>query len=51
MGVIEMNYLIVEEIKDELRVNDKLDFLEYLGIDYEDFEEFNESIDFDDCSA
>ena len=51
MEVIEMNYLIVEEIKDELRVNDKLDFLKYLGVDSEDFEEFNESIDFDDYSA
>lgn len=46
-----MNNQTVKEIKDELLVNDKLDFLKYLGIDFEDFEEFNESIDFDDYST
>jgi len=51
MEVIKMNNQTVKEIKDELLVNDKLDFLKYLGIDFEDFEEFNESIDFDDYSA
>jgi len=46
-----MIYSTDEEIKDELLDNDKFDFLKYLGIDSEDFEEFNDSIDFDDYSS
>ena len=51
MGVIEMHYFTVEEIKEELKQTDNLEFLKYLGIDSDDFKLFNEDIDFDDYSA
>lgn len=51
MGVIEMTDQLVQEIKDDLRQNDFKDFLNYLGIDPEDFEGINDSIDFDDYSS
>ena len=50
-GVIEMHYFTVEEIKEELKQTDNLEFLKYLGIDSDDFKLFNEDIDFDDYSA
>lgn len=49
-GVIEMMNQIVQEIEEDLKNNDYNDFLNYLGIEPEDFKEFNESIDFDDYS-
>ena len=51
MGVIEMHYFTVEEIKEELKQTDNLEFLKYLGIDSDDFKLLNEDIDFDDYSA
>lgn len=46
-----MNYSTIEEIKEELKsINDYCDFLRYLGIEPEDFELLNDSIDFDDYS-
>jgi len=42
---------VVQEIKDDLKSNDYKDFLNYLGVEPEDFEEFSEDIEFDDYSS
>lgn len=41
---------IVQEIKEELQTNDCNEFLKYLGVEPEDFDEFNDVIEFDDYS-
>lgn len=40
-----------QEIKEEIKGTDYKDFLNYLGINSDDFDKFNEDIDFDDYSA
>lgn len=39
------------EIKEELNKSSNLEFLKYLGIDSDDFDKFNDDIDFDDYSS
>jgi hypothetical protein len=46
-----MHYFTVKDIKEELKKTDNLEFLKYLGINSEDFDKFNDDIDFDDYSA
>jgi hypothetical protein len=43
--------LLEKEIEEEFNKNKNLEFLNYLGINSDDFDEFNEDIDFDDYSA
>jgi hypothetical protein len=40
-----------QEIKEELKKTDYQEFLNYLGINSDDFNQINEDIDFDDYSA
>ena len=40
-----------KEIKEEIKKTDYQEFLNYLGINYEDFEQITDDIDFDDYSA
>lgn len=40
-----------KEIEEDLKKKNNLEFLKYLGIDSDDFDKFNEDIDFDDYSA
>jgi len=46
-----MTNSIVQEIKEELKSNERLEFLKYLGVDPDDFDQFNDSIEFDDYSV